>query len=233
MKPVDTIPVYAGFDERESVGFHAFTASVIANTSMPVAITPLHAGMLRGIYDEGQRDGTNAFIYLRFLIPYLNLFRGFAIFVDGADMVCRGDLAELWDMRNPWAAVQVVQHDYKTRHPRKYVGTEMEAENADYPRKNWSSVMIINCGHFAWRDLTPDKVARMTGSELHGFTFLPQERIGELPKEWNWLADEYGPNPLAKLLHWTAGVPAWPAYANAPHADEWAKYALMAQHATA
>ena len=226
------IRLFAGFDEREAVGFHAFVASVLANTTVPVAITPLHANMLRGLYDCGQRDGTNAFIYLRFLVPYLCEFRGSALFVDGADMVCPGDLAELWALRNPHLAVQCVQHDYRTKHPRKYVGTAMEADNADYPRKNWSSVMLINCAHYAWRDLTPAKVAEMSGSELHRLAFIPERYVGALPAEWNWLADEYGPNPAAKLLHWTAGTPAWPAYANAPHADEWAKYALKAQHAT-
>jgi hypothetical protein len=36
-------------------------------------------------------------------------------------------------------AVAVVKHDYKTKHRRKYIGTPLEADNADYPRKNWSS----------------------------------------------------------------------------------------------
>src|SRR5690606_36000298 len=97
------------------------------------------------MYRGGQRDGTNAFIYSRFLIPYLQNYKGWALFVDGADMIVKGDLAELWALRDKAKAVQVVKHDYRTKHPRKYVGTQMEADNRDYPCKNWSSVMVINC----------------------------------------------------------------------------------------
>jgi len=97
----------------------------------------------------------------------------------------------------------------------------MESPNEDYPRKNWSSLMLINCGHFAWRQMTPEKVSQMSGRELHTFSFIPEDRIGALPIEWNWLADEYGENPQAKLLHWTAGIPAFPHYQNTPHAADW------------
>jgi hypothetical protein len=41
--------------------------------------------------------------------------------------------------------VQVVKHDYKTKFPRKYLGTEMESANENYPRKNWSSLILWNC----------------------------------------------------------------------------------------
>lgn len=226
------IPLFAGFDAREEVGFHTFASSVIHHASEPVSICPMHLGMLEKVYRAGIRDGTNAFIYSRFLIPYLMEWRGMAIFADGCDMIAKADIAELWAMRNPFLAVQCVKHEYKTKNTRKYVGTEMEATNADYPRKNWSSLMLINCSHYAWRDLTPDKVETMTGGELHGFRFIPERYIGALPPEWNWLADEYGPNPDAKLLHWTAGIPAFPHYSNADHADDWAEAALRVTHAT-
>lgn len=214
------IRLYYGFDPKEEVGSHTFLSSVIHKASEPVEFIPLHLPTIRE-YHGGQRDGTNAFIYSRFLIPYLNGWKGWAIFADGADMICKGDIAELWAMRNPYTAVQVVKHDYKTKHPRKYIGTTMEADNRDYPRKNWSSLMIINCSSFFWRDITPETVAKFSGSDLHQFSFIPNDRIGDLPAEWNWLADEYGENENARLLHWTAGIPAWGAYKHAPHADDW------------
>jgi hypothetical protein len=226
------VNLYVGFDPREEIGSHTFASSVIHNASEPVAITALHLPALQRVYGAGQRDGTNNFIYTRFLIPYLQGYKGWALFVDGADMVCRGDIAELWAMRDPWKAVQVVQHDYKTKHPRKYVGTQMEAENHDYPRKNWSSVMLMNCAHYDWRRLTPSNVEKMAGSDLHRFSFIEPRFIGDLPKEWNWLADEDGENPEAKLLHWTAGIPAWPNYQNAPMADEWRAAHERVNHAT-
>lgn len=232
MKPCHPIPVYAGFDEREEVGYHAFCASLIQHATEPVSITPLSLQMVSKVYGEGHRDGTNGFIYLRFLIPYLQTFEGWAIFVDGADMVLDADIAQLWALRDPFKAVQVVKHNYKTKHPRKYIGTQMEAANADYPKKNQSSVMLINCAHYAWRDMTPEKVAAMPGSYLHRFEFIPERYIGELPVEWNWLADEFGVNENAKLLHWTCGIPGFGHYKNAPHADKWFRANLRANHAT-
>ena len=226
------IPLYAGFDRREEVGFHTFTSSVIAHSSYPVAITPLNLPTFKWWYPVSQRDGSNHFIYTRFLIPFLQGFKGWAIFADGADMVVKADLSELWALRDPDMAVQVVQHDYQTRHPRKYLGTSMETANEDYPRKNWSSLMLINAGHAGWRSMTPERVSQMSGRELHTFSFLPQDRIGALPAEWNWLADEYGENPQAKLLHYTAGIPAWKAYEHTPHADDWRAAHERVNHAT-
>jgi hypothetical protein len=152
-------------------------------------------------------------------------FAGFALFVDAADMLLRGDLQELWALKDPRYAVQVVKHDYKTKHQRKYIGTELEAENRDYPRKNWSSVVIWNCGHIAhWKAM--DELKSKDGAYLHRFGWLNDSEIGELPATWNWLADEYGPNPDAKLLHWTAGIAGFTHYSEAPHADEWKKTML-------
>jgi hypothetical protein len=81
--------------------------------------------------------------------------------------------------------------------------------------------MLINCDHYAWRKLTPTYVETASRLELLTFSWLNEHLIGGLPAEWNWLADEYGANDEAKLVHWTAGVPAFEHYQNAPHADEW------------
>lgn len=226
------IQLYAGFDEREEVGYHAFCSSVIQHATVPVAISPLSLQMVQRIYGAGHRDGSNGFIYLRFLIPYLQNFEGWAIFVDGADMVVEADIAELWALRDPFKAVQVVKHNYKTKHPRKYIGTQMESANADYPKKNQSSVMLINCAHYAWREMTPEQIESLPGSFLHRFEFIPERYVGELPMEWNWLADEYGENDKAKLLHWTCGIPGFWHYKHAPHADKWFRANQRANHAT-
>jgi hypothetical protein len=227
------IQLFAGFDEREEVGYHAFCSSVIQHATVPVSITPLSLQMVSRLYGAGHRDGSNGFIYLRFLIPYLCQFQGWAIFCDGADMVMDADIAELAKLYDPFKAVQVVKHDYKTKNQRKYIGTQMESDNADYPKKNWSSVMLINCSHYAWRQMTPERVAQMPGSFLHRFEFISEDRlIGELPKEWNWLCDEYGANEEAKLLHWTAGIPGFQYYKDAPMADRWFQANARANHAT-
>lgn len=233
MKHCLPIQLFAGFDEREEVGYHAFCSSVIERASVPVSITPLSLKSVERVYGEGHRDGSNGFIYLRFLVPYLMGYQGWAIFADGSDMVMQADIAELAALYDPFKAVQVVKHDYKTKHPRKYVGTAMEADNGNWPRKNWTSLMLVNCGHYAWRDLTPEKVGQMPGSYLHRLSFITDDsRIGALPKEWNWLADEYGPNPDAKLLHWTAGIPGFKHYKDAPEAHNWFRANAKANYAT-
>lgn len=205
--------IFTGWDVREARGWHAFAESVMEHCKQPVALIPLLI--------DAQRDGTNAFTYSRFLVPHICDYSGYAIFVDGADMIVNDDLANLWEYRSGWHAVQVVKHDYKTQHSRKYVGTEMEAANADYPRKNWSSVILWDCGHYMNRCLTPEYVEKQSGAFLHRFGWLPDDRIGDLPAEWNWLADEYGVNTAARILHWTAGIPAIRAYAQSPHAQAW------------
>lgn len=212
--------LFTGWDAREALGWHAFAQSVITQTSVPVAITPL---------SSASRDGSNTFTYSRFLVPELCDYEGFAIFMDGADMILAADLAELWNLRDPSVAVQVVKHDYKTKFSRKYVGTVMECDNRDYPRKNWSSACIWNCGHPANRLITSEFVSMSNGLALHGFDWLADDLIGELPVEWNWLADEYGRNPYAKLLHFTAGIPGIPGYGSTPHAQRWFHEAALAQ----
>lgn len=210
------IRLFVGHDPREAVAFDVFVASVLERTSKPVAITPLALSTLAGVYRESHTDGSNAFIYSRFLVPYLCDFTGWAIFADG-DMLCRDDLAELWDLRDPNKAVQVVKHDYRTKHPTKYLG----ARNDDYPRKNWSSVIIWNCGHpdNAW--LTPENVAASTGRLLHRFSWLDDDKIGELPLHWNWLVTEYSYSKFASLVHYTLGTPCFEEYAECDYADEW------------
>jgi lipopolysaccharide biosynthesis glycosyltransferase len=229
-----TIPIYYGFDPREEYGGHVFCSSVIHRSSLPVSLIPLHADLFASFWGRKQSlDETNAFTRTRFLIPFLQDFKGWAIFCDGSDMLCRDDIGELWDLRDEYKAVHVVAHDYKTTAKRKYIGTAMEAENRDYPRKNQSSVMLINCKHFAWRQMTPETVEKLTGAELHQFAWIAEDRIGYLPKAWNHLVGEEPPNPDAKIAHFTLGGPWWPAYRDCEFADEWAAAALKATHVTA
>ena len=221
MKP---IPVFVGYDPREAVAYHTCANSIIRHASRPVAIIPLALNLFED-YEETHTDGSNHFIYSRFLVPHLMEYTGHAIFIDG-DMIVRSDIVELWEQRDVAKDVQVVKHDYRTRMTEKYLG----APNEDYPRKNWSSVILWNCNSFPNRRLTPNFVQQSTGSFLHRFSWLDDERIGELPREWNWLPDEYGPNPDAKLLHYTLGTPCFHEFATTPMADEWHREHMLADY---
>lgn len=210
------INIYVGFDDREAVAYHTFCQSILSRSSVPVSFTPLALKMLNKIYTEFHTDGSNAFIYSRFLVPFLQKFQGWAIFADG-DMTCHEDIAKLWELRDESKAVMVVKHDYKTKFNKKYLGNN----NADYPRKNWSSIILFNCGHPSNKVLTPKFIENATGAQLHRFSWLTDDLIGEIPKEWNWLDSEYEENETAKLIHYTVGTPCFTDYQNAGQANKW------------
>lgn len=212
---MEQIRLVVGFDQREAVAYHVFCQSVLEKATRPVSFLPLALNSLAG-YRETHRDGSNTFIYSRFLTPYLNGFTDWAIFADG-DMVCRDDISELWNLRDDSRAVMVVKHDYRSKASIKYLGNK----NENYPRKNWSSLILWNCAHPKNRILTPDFVAGQTGAYLHRFSWLDDSEIGELPREWNWLTTEYEDNDEAKLLHYTLGTPCFRDYHDAPMSEIW------------
>ncbi len=206
--------VFCGYDPREAIGFHVFCASVIERSSIPVTFTPIGA--------LGVHTGSNNFTTSRFLIPQLMGWRGKAIFMDASDMLMMDDIAMYADELD-WlsAPVACVKHNYKTRHPRKYIGTQMETSNADYERKNWASMMLMNCEHPAWEPITSEYIRRARPLDLLQLDFLEDYEIEELPQSWNVLVDEGQPIEKAKLLHWTAGIPYFAHYKDAPGADLW------------
>lgn len=208
-----SIEVFSGFDPREAIGWHVFAASLLDRATRPVALHRLDAC--------GLPQGSNAFTLSRFLVPYFMGYKGRAIFMDGADMLMLGDIAELDALFDPQFAVQVVKHDYKTRHPRKYVGTAMECDNPDYERKNWASVMLINCEHDAWAGVDPAWLEAERPIDWLRFAHLDADQIGMLPDEWNRLLDEGQPLEGAKVAHFTAGVPCFPQCGGVPGADLW------------
>jgi len=212
------INLYVGYDEREAIAYHVFCHSVIKNTSIPVKITPLVLSQLKE-FNETHQDRSNDFVYSRFLTPYLNEFDGWAIFADG-DMICQADLKELIGMADPNKALMVVKHDYQTKASIKYLGNI----NENYPRKNWSSLILWNCSHPKHKILTPEFVSKQTGKFLHRFSWLDNNDIGELPVEWNWLACEYEKNTEAKLIHYTLGTPCFKDFRDTDMAEIWYDY---------
>ena len=216
----DIIDLAVGFDQREAVAYHTFVQSVIENASIPVRFMPLDIKSLK-TYNETHTDGSNEFIYTRFLVPYLMNFKGWAIYADG-DMICVEDIKKLWDLRDKKYAVQVVQHDYKTKVTKKYWGNK----NENYPRKNWSSVIIWNCEHEKHKILSPKFIQNQTGSFLHRFNWLNDDEIGNIDKKWNWLAMEYEEEKDINLIHYTIGTPCFKEYSNGPFSSYWNKSLL-------
>jgi len=217
--------VWIGYDPREAAAYHVCTQSIIERSSVPVALHPLTLESLR--WFPNHLDGTNAFITSRYLIPCLMDFAGWALFID-SDVLFRADIAELWALRDSRYAVQVVKHAYRTNARRKYIGSPIENENIDYPKKNWTSVMLLNCGHPALRKLTPRYVSQATSQHLHRFDWLDGDLIGDLPRGWNHLVGEYPLLDDAKLAHFTLGCPGFDHYVDAEHSREWHQTLLRA-----
>lgn len=207
---VGMIRVFIGYDARETVAFNVLSHSLLRNSSRPVSITGLKLSQLDMWRVRDPKQSTD-FAFSRFLVPYLCGYEGRAIFMD-CDMLCRGDIAELWDVRNE-NAVSVVKHDYIPKTGDKFLG----AVQTVYPRKNWSSVMLFN--NAECKALTPGYVNTATGLELHQFHWT--DDIGDLSPEWNHLVGEYEPNPGAKVVHYTLGGPYFNEYKNCEYATEW------------
>ena len=196
------IHIFAGYDPNEAAGYATFCHSVLTRASEPVSITPIARNTFSWWKRYGENDGATEFSFARFLIPYLMGYRGHAIFMDGADMLCLGDVAELWKMRSHRHSVQCVQHA-----PYEPLKTKMwNQENRQYPKKNWSSVMILNCEYHHAHKLTPEAVATQPGAWLHQFDWTEEDRIGSLPPEWNVLV-QHQPIDHAKILHFSNGLP--------------------------
>lgn len=214
------LKVFIGFDQVESVAWHTMTHSILARSSRPVAIIPVNLANLNGIYTR-PRDPkqSNEFSFSRFLVPYLSDYEGYAAFFD-CDMMLRTDINEIFDVtkQDPGKAVYVVKHDYQPRDDIKYLNNVQYK----YPRKNWSSVVLWDCSHPANKVVTPDFVNNASPMELHRFTWLKDEEIGELNVRWNWLVGEYDEPPAdVKNVHWTVGGPYFEEYKNVDFSEEW------------
>jgi lipopolysaccharide biosynthesis glycosyltransferase len=152
-------------------------------------------------------------------------YSGQAIYLDG-DMILRDDISKLWQLQDSTKSIQVVKHNYQTRSAIKYLGNP----NENFPRKNWSSVILWNCAANEHEILTPEFVAQKPGSYLHRFSWINDDCIGTLPIEWNWLPDEFGPNPAAKLLHYTLGAPCFYDHAIGAHTAEWHQERILTEY---
>ena len=210
------IRVFVGYDEREAVAFGVLSHSIHARASQPVAIAPVRLSELAGVYQRERNPlQSTDFSFSRFLTPWLCDYQGWAIFMD-CDMLVLDDIAKLWALRDDRYAVQVVQHVHVPKEETKFLG----AVQTKYQKKNWSSVMLMNCARCT--ALTPQYVNTATGLELHQFKWLAtDELIGPLPRQWNHLVGYDAPRRDASLVHYTIGGPYFDEYRDCEYAQEW------------
>jgi lipopolysaccharide biosynthesis glycosyltransferase len=212
--------VYVGYDTREDIAYQVCKHSI--TTKQPAAeIRPLKQQELRdaGWYTRPKdKLASTEFTFTRFLIPELMNFKGWAVFMD-CDMILTTDIKELFDQADDKYAVMCVQHDYTPKE-----GTKMDGQKQTiYPRKNWSSVMLFNCGHPSNAKLTQDMVndPEINGAYLHRFSWLKDEEVGELEHTWNYLVGVYDDIETPKLIHYTEGGPWFENYRDCEFNELW------------
>lgn len=215
--PRDSLRWFIGYDPKSHAAFTTLVASAMERTSIPLEIIPLQLGTLEGAFTRG-RDPlqTTDHAFTRFLVPWLSHYQGWSLFTDD-DMLWRCDPAELLNWIDYKYAVMVVKHDYTPKRSQKF----LSRIQTNYPRKNWSSVILFNNSRCGWRGLDPDMVNTKDGLFLHQFQWLKEDDIGALPVTFNHLVDEYPYSKGAKLLHFTNGGPWYPDYEGGDYCAEW------------
>lgn len=209
--------IFIGYDSTNEIASRIAIYSIQKHAKKPVQITPLVLEDLER--DHGFRRphdplASTEFTYTRFLVPYLCGYKGRALFLDN-DTLCLSDINEVFelDMSSCW--LRLVKHDYQPTATRK-LGGKIQTQ---YPRKNWSSFMLMDCEKLAcW---TKEAVETQPARWLHRFEPIPDERIGDIPKTWNVL-DFYDRD--TKLIHYTGGGPWYEEHKEHPYGDIWLKY---------
>ena len=253
--------IYIGYDQKEHKAYEVLRESILSTTSAPVNIIPLVQSSLRrmGLYRRAwEQDEENNivdsidkkpfstdFSFTRFLVPFLNMYEGYAIYMD-CDMMVRSDIMEVFNSvrrTNPSTALWCVKHYYTPKENRKMD----DKVQTVYSRKNWSSFILWNCEHPSHKNLTVDDVNTKPGLWLHNFRWLADlplskyegpysaetkhisyhnEFIGTLPEEWNWLDGHSSEQIVPKNVHFTTGGPWYPNWVaqrvkDGSYAAEW------------
>ena len=240
---------WIGYDPRELSAFVVARYSLRrqARIAMPVNGVVLSELRRKGLYTrpmytrEGRLydqisvapdyDGamSTEFAISRFLVPELVWHMGsppygWAMFMD-CDMLVTADVNKVWDeIEGSKKAVYCVHHKYEPTELIKMDGQKQ----AQYARKNWTSVMWINCDHPVVRQtLTAGFVNSVPGRDLHSLSWLDDSDIGQLDPEWNYLVGHSQTNHPPKIIHFTKGGPWFEEYKSVPYANLWEKEFTM------
>jgi lipopolysaccharide biosynthesis glycosyltransferase len=223
--------IFIGFDSREVEAFGVCRHSLRKHTpGVPAYALELDACRQMGLYTRptSTRDGrlwddisdapmSTQFAVSRFLVPEL-AGHGLALFMD-CDMLARTDLDPLfWQGRTDASkAVWVVKHKHEPP-----PGLKMDGQlQTLYRRKNWSSVCLWNVDHPSNKKLTVEMINSVPGRDLHAFSWLADDEIGELHPKYNWLVGHSDPAIDPALVHFTEGTPNMPGYEDCAYASDW------------
>ena len=169
---------------------------------------------------RNDNTGSTEFTYTRFLVPFLNNYKGWALFCD-SDFLWLCDPNEIFEKyADEKYAVCCVKHEYNDCNGK----TKMDGRTQEwYPRKNWSSLMLFNCEHPSIKNLNLDNINKETPKWLHRMEWCKDEEIGEIDKSYNYLVNYYDDEKF-KALHYTDGGPWHPEYRDVQYGNLWLDY---------
>jgi|TARA_B110001450_G_scaffold62148_1_gene58931 lipopolysaccharide biosynthesis glycosyltransferase len=216
--------LYIGYDTKEKIASDVCEYSVKKNSSINLTVDLLIKKNLEEkklLYRKDDKLSSTEFTFSRFLVPFLNEYKGWAIFCD-CDFLWTGDIKRLLDKKDEKYAVMCVQHDYNPKSEIKMDGRQQLM----YPRKNWSSMVLWNCSHPANKKIDINMVNNETGKFLHRFGWLEDKLIGNLDYKWNWLVGWYEEtsNNKPEAIHFTEGGPWFENYKNCEYSKIWSQY---------
>jgi len=209
--------IYIGYDSRHPIASKVCEYS-LRKHSKDLDIELLKLSDLEQLYWREYKDQSTEFTYTRFLVPYLQDYNGWALFCDD-DFLFLKDVKKIFKLADDKYAVMCCQHEYYPDTNVKMGGKKQTM----YKRKNWSSLMLINCGHESVKKLDLSTVSEQSGKYLHQFEWLKPHEIGSIPRHWNWLVNWYKETDEDKpsALHFTEGGP-W--IVDSEYKDLWLKY---------
>jgi len=213
--------IFVGYDTREDIAWQVCRYSLLRHADQQLNVIPIRQSALRelGLYTRPfDPMSSTEFSLTRFLTPYLAAQSGWVVFCD-CDFLYTADIRQVFEGLDPSKALYVVKHDYMPSHDVKMDGKQQTS----YPRKNWSSFMVINCSHPDVRALSPSIVNSAPPAFLHRFNWIRDDNdIGELPHEWNFLEGEYSrPATVPKVIHYTNGGPWFDECKDVDFGDLW------------
>jgi lipopolysaccharide biosynthesis glycosyltransferase len=212
--------VFVGYDSREQIAYDVCEYSIL-KYNRNARVIPLKQDELREqklYWRDNDPLSSTEFTFTRFLVPHLCDYKGWALFVD-CDFLFQINIEEIFALADDRYAAMVVKHDYNPPEGIKMDGQKQLA----YPRKNWSSMILWNCGHPDNQKLTTNLVNKETGQFLHRFSWLKDDMIGELNCQYNWLVNHYHEpkDGKPKLIHYTEGGPWFENYQHCEYGYHW------------
>jgi hypothetical protein len=211
------LKIFIGVEEKQEVAYEVLKYSLEKHASSALTIYPLRLGELKTrLGFERGRDQlqTTEFTYSRFLVPRLCNYSGVALYMD-SDMLCVDDVMQLTKLAIENFSLMVVKHVYHPKSATKMISAPQTA----YPRKLWSSLMLLNCEQL--RVWTVNAVASKPARWLHRFEPIRDDLIGAIPAQWN-VVDPQSVRP--KIFHFTEGGPWLTGKRDSPMAETWMRY---------